>query len=73
MNHDERKTLKLSKAIYHIKIRFVYCQKLCGALTNDGCCPFDVMKERQLTKGVSSEHLPNDLKYHKYHVIASSD
>lgn len=57
--------------MYHIKIRFVYCEELCRALTDDGCGPLDVMKKRQLTKGVSSEHLPYDLKCHKYEVITS--
>ena len=47
--------------MYHIKIRFVYCEELCCALADDGCCPLHVMKKRQLAKRVSSEHLPYDL------------
>lgn len=48
--------------MYHIEIRFVYCEELRRALTDDGCCPLDIMKKCQLTKRVSSEHLPYDLK-----------
>ena len=62
--HDGHETFEtLSETMYHIKVRFVYCEELCRALTDYGCCPLDVMKKRQLTKGVSSEHLPYDLKY----------
>lgn len=48
--------------MYHIEIRFVYCEELRRALADDGCCPLDIMKKCQLTKRVSSEHLPYDLK-----------